>query len=133
MHAKVTGVTKKSKKNQVTFEPVKGGDAVTLDADVVLVATGRAPYSDGLGLDAVGIETERGKVKTDDHWRTNIPNIYAIGDVTDGPMLAHKAEDEGVAVAETIAGQHGHVNYNVIPGVSTPSRESPRSARPKNN
>ena len=91
MNAKVTGVTKKGKKGQVTFEPVKGGDAVTLDADVVLVATGRAPYSDGLGLDAVGIETERGKVKTDDHWRTNIPNIYAIGDVTDGPMLAHKA------------------------------------------
>lgn len=117
MNAKVTAVAKKGKKAQVTFEPVKGGDAVTLDADVVLVATGRAPYIDGLGLDSVGIETERGKVKTDNHWRTNVANIYAIGDVTDGPMLAHKAEDEGVAVAETIAGQHGHVNYNVIPGV----------------
>ena len=117
MNAKVTGVSKKGKKGQVTFEPVKGGDAVTLDADVVLVATGRAPYIDGLGLDAVGIEVERGRVKTDAHWRTNVSNIYAIGDVTEGPMLAHKAEDEGVAVAETIAGQHGHVNYNVIPGV----------------
>ncbi|NKB53320.1 MAG: dihydrolipoyl dehydrogenase [Rhizobiaceae bacterium] len=117
MNAKVTAVTKKAKKGLVTFEPVKGGDAVTLQADVVLVATGRAPYIDGLGLDAVGIETDRGKVKTDAHWRTNVANIYAIGDVTDGPMLAHKAEDEGVAVAETIAGKHGHVNYNIIPGV----------------
>ena len=117
MNAKVTAVEKKGKKGQVTFEPVKGGDAVTLNADVVLVATGRAPYVDGLGLENVGIETDRGRVKTDAHWRTSVPNIYAIGDVTDGPMLAHKAEDEGVAVAETIAGQHGHVNYNVIPGV----------------
>ncbi len=117
MNAKVTAVAKKGKKGLVTFEPVKGGDAVTLNADVVLVATGRAPYIDGLGLESVGIETERGKVRTDAHWRTNVANIYAIGDVTDGPMLAHKAEDEGVAVAETIAGKHGHVNYNVIPGV----------------
>lgn len=117
MNAKVTAVGKKGKKGQVTFEPVKGGDAQTLEADVVLVATGRLPFTDGLGLENVGIETERGRVKTDAHWRTAVPNIYAIGDVTDGPMLAHKAEDEGVAVAETIAGQHGHVNYNVIPGV----------------
>ena len=117
LKSKVTAITKKGKKGQVTFEPVKGGDAVTLDADVVLVATGRVAYTDGLGLENVGIETERGKVKTDAHWRTSQPNIYAIGDVIDGPMLAHKAEDEGVAVAETIAGQHGHVNYNVIPGV----------------
>jgi dihydrolipoamide dehydrogenase len=117
MNSKVTAVSKKGKKGLVTFEPVKGGDAVTMEADVVLVATGRLPYTDGLGLQEAGIAMERGKVKTDGHWRTNLPNIYAIGDVTDGPMLAHKAEDEGVAVAETLAGQHGHVNYGVIPGV----------------
>ena len=117
MKSKVTSVTKKGKKGLVTFEPAKGGDAEVLEADVVLVATGRIPYTDGLGLDDVGVEMERGRVKTDAQWRTNIASIYAIGDVTDGPMLAHKAEDEGVAVAETIAGQHGHVNYGVIPGV----------------
>ncbi|MEO1398460.1 MAG: dihydrolipoyl dehydrogenase, partial [Pseudomonadota bacterium] len=117
LNSKVTAVAKKGKKGVVTFEPVKGGDAQTLEADVVLVATGRRPFADGLGLETLGIEMERGRVKTDNHRRTNIPNIYAIGDVIDGPMLAHKAEDEGFAVAETIAGQHGHVNYNVIPGV----------------
>ena len=117
LNSKVTAVSKKGKKGLVTFEPVNGGDAVTLEADVVLVATGRVPYTDNLGLETVGVETERGRVKTDQHWRTNVASIYAIGDVTDGPMLAHKAEDEGVAVAETIAGQHGHVNYGVIPGV----------------
>ncbi len=88
-----------------------------LDADVVLVAVGRRPYTSGLGLENVGVETERGKVKTDAHWRTNMTGIYAIGDVIAGPMLAHKAEDEGVAVADTIAGLHGHVNYGVIPDV----------------
>jgi len=113
----VTAVAKKGSKGLVTFEPVKGGDAETIEADVVLVATGRRPFTANLGLEALGVEMERGVVKTDAHWRTNIEGIYAIGDVTDGPMLAHKAEDEGVAVAETIAGQHGHVNYNVIPGV----------------
>ncbi len=117
LSAKVTGVEKSGKGAKVTFEPVKGGDATVLDADVVLISTGRRPYADGLGLEEAGIETERGKVKTDDHWRTNVEGIYAIGDITDGPMLAHKAEDEGVAVAETIAGQAGHVNYGVIPGV----------------
>jgi len=117
MSSKVTAVEKKGRKGLVTFEPVKGGDAQTLEADVVLVATGRRPYTDGLGLEEVGIETERGMVKTDGHWRTNVDGIYAIGDVIAGPMLAHKAEDEGVAVAETIAGQRGHVNYNIIPGV----------------
>ncbi|MCA9047282.1 MAG: FAD-dependent oxidoreductase, partial [Planctomycetaceae bacterium] len=75
------------------------------------------PYTEGLGLGALGVEMERGMIKTDAHWRSNVEGIYAIGDVTAGPMLAHKAEDEGVAVAETIAGKHGHVNYNVIPGV----------------
>ncbi len=117
MNSKVTSAVKKGKKGVVTFEPVKGGDAETLEADVVLVATGRSPYTSGLGLEELGVELERGKVKTNAQWRTNIKNIYAIGDVTDGPMLAHKAEDEGVAVAETLAGQHGHVNYSVIPGV----------------
>ena len=116
MSSKVTGVTKKGKGASVSFEPVSGGDTQTLDADIVLIATGRRPYTDSLGLEAVGVELERGKVKTS-HWKTNIEGIWAIGDVTDGPMLAHKAEDEGVAVAETIAGQAGHVNYDVIPGV----------------
>ncbi|MEL6503263.1 MAG: dihydrolipoyl dehydrogenase [Pseudomonadota bacterium] len=117
LNSKVTAVENVDGTGTVTFEPVKGGDAETLEADVVLVATGRTPYTAGLGLEEMDIAMERGRVKTDNHWRTNMPNIYAIGDVTDGPMLAHKAEDEGVAVAETIAGQHGHVNYKVIPSV----------------
>ena len=84
----------------------------------MLVATGRRPYIGGLGLDALGIAlTERGQVEVDARWQTNVPGIYAIGDAIAGPMLAHKAEDEGMAVAETIAGQHGHVNYGVIPSV----------------
>ena len=116
LSSKVTGVAKKGKGASVSFESVAGGDAQTLDADIVLIATGRRPYTDSLGLEAVGVEVERGKVKTN-HWKTNVEGIWAIGDVTDGPMLAHKAEDEGVAVAETIAGQAGHVNYDVIPGV----------------
>lgn len=116
LSSKVTSVEKKGKGASVSFEPVAGGDTQTLDADIVLIATGRRPYTDSLGLENVGIEVERGKVKTN-HWKTNVEGIWAIGDVTDGPMLAHKAEDEGVAVAETIAGQAGHVNYDVIPGV----------------
>ncbi|EIM76707.1 dihydrolipoamide dehydrogenase [Nitratireductor aquibiodomus RA22] len=122
--AKVTDVTKAGKGAKVTFEPAKGGDAETVDADVVLVATGRKPYTEGLGLDAVGVELdERGRVKTDGHFKTNVEGIYAIGDVIAGPMLAHKAEDEGVAVAEILAGQAGHVNYDVIPGVVYTSPE----------
>lgn len=117
LSSKVTGVEKSGKGAKVTFEPVAGGDAQSVDADVVLISTGRLPYTTDLGLEAVGVELERGKVKTDDHWQTNVKRIYAIGDVTDGPMLAHKAEDEGAAVAEVLAGQAGHVNYNVIPGV----------------
>ena len=117
LRSKVTGVEKKGAKGVVTFEPVAGGEAQRLESDVVLVSTGRRPFTDGLGLEAAGVAMERGKVKTDAHWRTNVEGIYAIGDVIDGPMLAHKAEDEGVAVAETIAGQHGHVNYGVIPSV----------------
>ena len=116
LSSKVTDVKKKGKGASVTFEPVAGGDAQTLDADIVLVATGRRPYTDNLGLEEVGVEMERGIVKTK-HWKTNVDGIWAIGDVTEGPMLAHKAEDEGVAVAESIAGQAGHVNYDVIPGV----------------
>ncbi|MCC5780352.1 dihydrolipoyl dehydrogenase [Nitratireductor sp. B36] len=122
--AKVTDVTKAGKGAKVTFEPAKGGDAETVEADVVLVATGRKPYTEGLGLDAVGVELdERGRVKTDEHFKTNVDGIYAIGDVIAGPMLAHKAEDEGVAVAEILAGQAGHVNYDVIPGVVYTSPE----------
>ncbi|MEM7499501.1 MAG: dihydrolipoyl dehydrogenase [Pseudomonadota bacterium] len=89
-----------------------------VEADVVLLATGRRPYTAGLGLDRAGVEmTDRGQVKTDHHWATNVKGIWAVGDVIAGPMLAHKAEDEGMAVADTIAGKHGHVNYGVIPGV----------------
>lgn len=122
--AKVTGVAKGRKGASVTFEPVKGGAAETIDADTVLVATGRRPYTEGLGLEAAGIAVdERGRVRTDVHLRTSLEGVYAIGDVVAGPMLAHKAEDEGVAVAETIAGQAGHVNYDVIPGVVYTSPE----------
>lgn len=116
--AKVTGVEKSGAGAKVTFEPVKGGEAQTLEADVVLVATGRKPYTAGLGLEEAGVVLDnRGRVEIDGHYRTNVAGIYAIGDVVKGPMLAHKAEDEGVALAEILAGQHGHVNYDVIPGV----------------
>jgi dihydrolipoamide dehydrogenase len=122
--AKVTGVARAKSGATVTFEPVKGGAAETIEADVVLVATGRRPFTEGLGLEEAGVEMdERGRVKTDEHLRTNIPGIYAIGDVIVGPMLAHKAEDEGIAVAEIIAGQKGHVNYDVIPSVVYTSPE----------
>lgn len=116
--AKVTGVEKTASGAEVTFEPVKGGDAQTLEADIVLVATGRRPYTDSLGLAEAGVKLDdRGRVDVDAHWQTNVPGIYAIGDVVKGPMLAHKAEDEGVALAEVLAGQKGHVNYDVIPSV----------------
>ena len=117
LSSKVTAVEKKGAKAKVVFEPVKGGDSVTLESDVVLISTGRGAYTSGLGLEALGIELERGKIKTDAHWQTSVATIYAIGDVIDGPMLAHKAEDEGAAVAEHLAGQAGHVNYDVIPNV----------------
>lgn len=118
MSAKVTGVEKSGKGAKVTFEPVKGGEAVTIEADAVLISTGRRPYTDGLGLAEAGVALdERGRVAINDHWQTNVAGIYAIGDVVQGPMLAHKAEDEGVAVAEIIAGQKGHVNFDVIPSV----------------
>lgn len=122
--AKVTGVAKSKKGASVTFEPVKGGDAETIDADAVLVATGRKPFTDGLALEKAGVVLdERGRIQTDNHFQTSVPGVYAIGDVIAGPMLAHKAEDEGVAVAEIIAGQAGHVNYDVIPGVVYTSPE----------
>ena len=103
---------------EVVVEPAKGGASETLQADVVLVSIGRRPYTANLGLAEAGVALdERGFVKIDNHYRTNVEGIYAIGDVITGPMLAHKAEEEGVAVAELIAGQAGHVNYGVIPGV----------------
>ena len=102
----------------LTLEPAAGGEAEILKADVVLVAIGRRPHTEGLGLEAAGVALdEAGRVAIDPRFRTNVESIRAIGDVVAGPMLAHKAEDEGIAVAEIIAGQAGHVNYDVIPGV----------------
>jgi dihydrolipoamide dehydrogenase len=114
---KVGKVEKAKTGLKIAIEPSAGGEATTLDADVVLVAIGRRPYTQGLGLEAVGVALDRGCVAIDEYFATNVPWIYAIGDVVRGPMLAHKAEDEGIAVAEILAGQHGHVNYNVIPAV----------------
>ncbi len=103
---------------KVSYKLRKNDKEAGIDAEVVLVATGRRPYTAGLGLEGLGVEMlPRGQIKIDDHFRTNIPGLYAIGDAVPGPMLAHKAEDEGMAVAEIIAGKHGHVNYAVIPGV----------------
>ena len=123
--ARVTDISKSGKGVSVTFEPAAGGgEATTLDADAVLVATGRIPYTKGLELEKAGVVLdEAGRVRVDGHFRTSVTGIYAIGDVIAGPMLAHKAEDEGVAVAEIIAGQAGHVNYDVIPGVVYTSPE----------
>ncbi|MEM7057010.1 MAG: dihydrolipoyl dehydrogenase [Pseudomonadota bacterium] len=115
--AAVQGVEKQDGNLKVAFKTRKDEADHELEANVVLVATGRRPYTEGLGLEAVGIETERGMVKTNAAWQTNVQGIWAIGDVIAGPMLAHKAEDEGMAVADNIAGKHGHVNYGVIPGV----------------
>jgi len=116
--AKVTGAEKADGRLKVTVEPAAGGEAETIEADVVLVAIGRTPFTEGLGLKEAGVELdERGRVKTDGHFKTNVDGIYAIGDVIVGPMLAHKAEDEGVAIAELLAGKAGHVNYEVIPNV----------------
>ena len=120
--SKVTAVDSSGKSLKVSIEPAKnektGGAAETIEADVVLVAIGRVPYTEGLGLDEAGVTKDnRGRIVTDAHFATNVKGIYAIGDVIAGPMLAHKAEDEGVAVAEILAGQAGHVNYDVIPNV----------------
>jgi dihydrolipoamide dehydrogenase len=118
LSTKVTGAVKAEDGVTLTVEPAKGGTAEELHADVVLVSIGRRPYYDGVGLQAAGVALdERGRVKVDAHYATNVPGIYAIGDVIAGPMLAHKAEEEGVALAELLVGQAGHVNYDVIPGV----------------
>jgi dihydrolipoamide dehydrogenase len=115
---KVTGATINGEQVTLTVEPAAGGEAETVTADIVLLAIGRYAYTAGLNLEAAGVATdERGRVKVDGHFATNVPGVYAIGDVIAGPMLAHKAEEEGVALAETIAGQHGHVNYGAIPSV----------------
>jgi dihydrolipoamide dehydrogenase len=116
--AKVTGVDTSGKTLAAKVEPAAGGAQETLETDVVLVCIGRVPYTEGLGLQEAGVALDnRGRVQIDEHFSTSVKGIYAIGDVIAGPMLAHKAEDEGVAVAEIIAGQAGHVNYDVIPGV----------------
>jgi dihydrolipoamide dehydrogenase len=116
--AKVTGVDSSGKTLSATVEPAAGGTAEKLEADVVLVCIGRVPYTDGLGLKEAGVALDnRGRVQIDAHFSTSLKGVYAIGDVVAGPMLAHKAEDEGVACAEILAGKAGHVNYDVIPGV----------------
>jgi dihydrolipoamide dehydrogenase len=116
--AKVTGIDTSGNTLAAKVEPAAGGAAETLEADVVLVCIGRIPYTEGLGLKEAGIALDnRGRVQIDAHFATNVKGVYAIGDVIAGPMLAHKAEDEGVACAEILAGQAGHVNYDVIPGV----------------
>ena len=118
LSSKVTGVEVKDGAATVSVEPAAGGEAEKLEADVVLVAIGRVPYTERLGLETVGVQLDnKGRIQTDSHYATNVTGIYAIGDVIAGPMLAHKAEDEGVAVAELLAGQSGHVNYGVIPNV----------------
>jgi dihydrolipoamide dehydrogenase len=122
--AKVTAVDGSGKTLKVSVEPAAGGTAEIVDADVVLVAIGRVPYTEGLGLKEAGVALDsRGRVEIDAHFATNVKGIYAIGDVVKGPMLAHKAEDEGIAVAEILAGQAGHVNYEAIPGVVYTSPE----------
>jgi len=119
LSSKVTAIDASGKVLEVKVEPAAGsGAAEAIEADIVLVAIGRVPYTEGLGLEAVGVNRDnRGRVVVDAHLRTNVGGIYAIGDAIAGPMLAHKAEDEGVAAAEVIAGQAGHVNYEVIPNV----------------
>jgi dihydrolipoamide dehydrogenase len=122
--SKVTGAVKGNTGVSLTMEPAKGGPAETLNADIVLLAIGRRAYTAGLGLAEAGVGTDaRGRVVTDAHFATNVPGVWAIGDVIAGPMLAHKAEDEGVAVAELIAGQAGQVNYEAIPSVVYTSPE----------
>src|SRR6476620_12075079 len=102
----------------LSVEPAKGGASETVEADIVLVCIGRRPYVAGLGLDKVGVKlTPHGRIAVDAHFQTSVPGIYAIGDVIDGPMLAHKASEDGIAVVETLAGQKGHVNWDLVPSV----------------
>jgi dihydrolipoamide dehydrogenase len=117
LSSKVTAIDTSGKTLKASVEPAAGGTAETIEADVALIAIGRVPYTEGLGLAEVGVAMERGRVTVDAHFASNVPGIYAIGDVIAGPMLAHKAEDEGIAVAEILAGQAGHVNYDAIPNV----------------
>ena len=115
---KVTGAKAKGAKTELNVEPAKGGAAESIVADIVLVSIGRRPYVEGLGLDKAGVKLdEKGRIATSGHFATNVPGIYAIGDVIVGPMLAHKAEEEGVALAEILAGQKGHVNYDTCPNI----------------
>lgn len=114
---KVTGVEKLKSKLKLAMQPAAGGNSETLDADVVLLAVGRRPFTEGLGLETVGIVPDRRGVIANNHFRTSAPGVFVVGDVTTGPMLAHKAEDEAVACAEIIAGKAGHIDYDVIPGV----------------
>ena len=118
LSSKVTSAAKTKDKVQFTVEPAAGGASETIEADTVLVAVGRVPYTEGLGLDEIGVKRDgKGRIEVDGNFETTVKNVYAIGDVIRGPMLAHKAEDEGVALAELLGGQAGHVNYDVIPGV----------------
>ncbi|MGA8999841.1 MAG: dihydrolipoyl dehydrogenase, partial [Pseudolabrys sp.] len=118
LSSKVTAIDTSGKRLKVAIEPAKGGAVEAIEADVVLVAIGRVPYTEGLGLREIGVKLdERGRVAVDHYYATNVPGIWAIGDVIAGPMLAHKAEDEGVALAEILVGQAGHVNYDAIPNV----------------
>ena len=117
LSTKVTGAKASAKGVELTVEPVAGGGAETISADYVLVAIGRRPYTKGLGLETVGIEVDKRGMIANDHYKTTAPGVWVIGDVTSGPMLAHKAEDEAIACIELIAGKAGHVNYGIIPGV----------------
>ena len=119
LSSKVTGVAKNAANHKIAIAPAAGGgESMVVDADVVLVAIGRVPYTDGLGLETAGVKLDNKKrIIVDQHFQTSVPGIYALGDVIAGPMLAHKAEDEGMAVAEILAGQAGHVNYDAIPNV----------------
>lgn len=118
LSTKVTGTQVSPDGVTLTLEPAAGGASETFKADVVLVSTGRRPFTKNIGLEELGIETDKiGRVKVDKYFKTKVPSIHAIGDCIDGPMLAHKAEEEGIACVENIAGYAGHVNYDAIPGV----------------
>jgi dihydrolipoamide dehydrogenase len=118
LSSRVTAVDASGPRLKATVEPAKGDDKETIEADVVLVAIGRVPYTEGLGLDELGVKRdERGRIVTDQYLATSVPGIWAIGDVIRGPMLAHKAMEEGAALAEILVGQAGHVNYDAIPNV----------------
>ncbi len=117
LSTKVTGATKSEASVTLTVEPAAGGDVETIECDTVLLCIGRRPFTEGLGLEEAGVVLDRGRIGVDGKFQTNVPGIFAIGDVITGPMLAHKAEEEGVACVELLAGQHPHIDYNCIPGV----------------